>query len=178
MRNYLKALCMLAVVVCLGGVISSCGENEDHDPNDVKSVNVEYSVDLGNTWFDYYDIVVTYYDANGKEKSETITEKWEYGFSVKPEKAPKSYVMKVVGTPKQNLPALDKLQYVLSENIQAKFYGVRYDGSVYKELWSDLHPVDLTWNDTYTLSDSQMKDFLDGGVRTLADFTHSFDGDY
>ncbi|MDE5870350.1 MAG: hypothetical protein K2H22_00170 [Muribaculaceae bacterium] len=182
MKTTIKLMAMMLGIFAVAFGTTSCDKIndalEEHDPNDVKSVNVEYSMDLSQTWFEFYDITVTYYDENGKEHSQTVTEKWEYGFSVKPNKAPKNYVFTVVATPKKEHPEFDKAQYILSEDIQAKFYGIRYNGSIYQELWSDLHPVTLTWTDIYTFNESQMESYFVTGARNLASFTHSFDGDY
>lgn len=182
MKNWIKYLAVMIGFLGACGLMTSCDKVDDildtHEPTDVKSVNVEYSMDLSQTWFDFYDITITYYDEKGQEKSLTVTEKWEYSFSVKPANAPKNYVFTVVATPKKEHPEIDKPQYILSENIQAKFYGIRYDGSIYKDLWSDLCAIDRTWTDIYTLSESQMKDFLARGTRNVSNFTHSFDGRY
>lgn len=35
-------------------VMTSCGEG-DHDPLDVKSVNAEYSLELNQTWYEFYE---------------------------------------------------------------------------------------------------------------------------
>lgn len=166
---------MLSIVAAFA--MTSCGE-EDHDPLDVKSVNAEYSLELSESWYEFYDIDVTYYDQTGKKNTLRVTENWNYGFSVKPKDAPKNYVFTVVATPKTELPEITGSQYVLSENIEGKFYGIRYDGSTYNELWSDLHPYTLTETDVLTFSASQFKDYLEGGARKLIDFSKTFDGKY
>lgn len=177
MKSWIKFLAVMIGFLGAFGLMTSCDKVDDildtHEPTDVKSVNVEYSMDLSQTWFDFYDITVTYYDEKGKEQSLNVTEKWEYSFSVKPDKAPKNYVFTVLASPKKELPEIDKPQYILSENIHVQFYAIRYDGSIVKELSSDLMQIDRTWNDIYTLSDSRMKDFLLGGRRNLAQFSHS-----
>ena len=156
---------------------TSCGE-ADNDPLDVKSVNAEYSIELNEIWYEFYDIDVTYCDQTGKKNTLRITENWNYSFSVKPKDAPQNYVFNVVATPKSGHPEITASQYVLSEDIVGKFYGIRYDGSTYQELWSDLHPYTLTEKDALTFSASQFKDYLDGGARKLMDFNKTFDGKY
>ena len=168
---------LTAIVGFLGacGMMSSCDKVDDiletHDPNDVKSVNVEYSMDLSQTWFDFYDITVTYYDEKGKEQSLTVTEKWEYSFSVKPDKAPKNYVFSVVATPKKEHPEIDKPQYIMSENIHAKFYAIRYDGSIV--TYGDLCKVDQNLTNTDTIADWLLEKRLEQGARNVFSFTHS-----
>ena len=164
-------------IVAAAFAMTSCGE-EDHDPLDVKSVNAEYSLELSQTWYEFFDIDVTYCDQAGKKNTIRVNEKWNYSFSVKPKDAPQNYVFIVVATPKAEHPEITGSQYVLSENIEGKFYGIRYDGSTYKELWSDLHPYTLTETDVLTFSASQFKDYLEGGARKLIDFNKSFDGNY
>ena len=177
MKTSIKIMAMMLSIIAVAFGTASCGEN-DNDPLDVKSVNVEYSLELGQTWYDFYDIDVTYYDQAGKENTLRVTEKWSYGFSVKPNVAPRNYRFTVVATPKNVLPKINGDQYVLSENIVGKFYGIRYDGSTYQELWSDLHPYTLTETDVLTFSADQFKDYLEGGSRKLMDFNKTFDGKY
>ena len=177
MRTSIKIMAMMLSMIAVAFGTTSCGE-EDNDPLDVKSVNAEYSLELSQLWFDFYDIDVTYYDQAGKENTVRVTEKWSYGFSVKPKDAPRNYKFTVVATPKKEHPEINGSQYVLSENIVGEFYGIRYDGSTYKELWSDLSPYTVTEADVLTFSSAQFKDYLDGGSRKLMDFTKTFDGNY
>lgn len=179
MKKTLRTTIGLALsVLAFMALVASCDNLDDGDPNDVKSVNVEYSLNLGHVWFDFYDIKVTYYDEKGQEQSIMVNEAWSYGFSVKPKKAPSNYVFTVVAIPKTDHPEFDQSQYILSEDIKGRFWGVRYDGSIYKELWSDLHPYEMSNNDVTTLSASGFKDYFEKGSRNLMNFTKSFDGKY
>lgn len=177
MRTKIKLLAIMLSIFAATFAVTSCGEG-DNDPLDVKSVNVEYSIELSTTWYEFYDIDVTYYDKAGKNNTIRVTENWNYSFSVKPKDAPSAYVFVVVATPKTDIPEISGSQYVFSENIVGKFYGIRYDGSTYQELWSDLHPYTLTETDVLTFSAAQLNDYLDGGARKLMDFSKSFDGKY
>lgn len=180
MKSWIKYLAVMIGFLGACGLMTSCDKVDDildtHEPTDVKSVNVEYSMDLSQTWFDFFDITVTYYDEKGQEQSLTVTEKWEYSFSVKPANAPNNYVFTVVATPKKNHPEVDKPQYIMSENIHAKFYAIRYDGSIVDT--GDLHQRDLNLTNTNTQEDWQLKNRLKEGARNVFKFTHSIKGSY
>lgn len=171
-------LMILGMVLFAGGFAACDSDDSDKDPLAVKSVNAEYSAKLNPTWFEFYDIKVTWLDDKGQTHSADITDGWNYGFSVKPEVAPKNYLFSVTATPKTATPELTESQYVLTCEIEGNFFGVRYNGETYRELWSDLHPYNLQNNDVYTFSQSQFKDYLEGGVRNLMNFKKTFDGRY
>lgn len=178
-QSFKATICSMACALTSLAVFVSCGNNDDAiDPNDVESVNVKYSLNLSQTWFDFYDIKVTYFDESGQQQSMFVNEEWGYGFSVRPQIAPRNYVFTVVAIPKEVHPEFDREQYVLSQDIQGNFWGVRYDGSIYRELWSDLHPYELSNNDILTLNASGFKDYFEKGSRNLMNFTKSFDGKY
>lgn len=175
MKRWIKYLASMIVFFGACGLMTSCDKVDDildtHEPTDVKSVNVEYSMDLSQSWFEFFDITVTYYDEKGQEQSLTVTEKWEYSFSVKPANAPKNYVFTVVATPKKEHPEIDKPQYILSENIHAKFYAIRYDGSIVAS--GDLHQVNKDWTYTDTISDTILRSRLTRGADNVFGFTLS-----
>lgn len=168
---------MLCIIMTAFGMVS-CGETEDNDPLAIKSINVEYNLNLSQNWFDFYDVVVTYLDENGQSKSLTVTEKWNFGFSMSPNNAPRNYAFSVVATPKKDHPEINDAQYILSQEIDADFFCYRYDGTVFKELSSDLCAQKLTSNDVLTFSGSQFKDYLESGSRNLMSFSKSWDGKY
>lgn len=150
---------------------------EEHDPNDVKSVNVEYSMELSQTWFDYFDIDVTYYDEKGQPNTLRVTEKWNYSFSVKPKNAPHNYVFTVVATPKSQYPEIDGNQYIFSQDIQARYYTVRYDGSIPTgQTWRDECEDIRTENDIVIMRPDELETSLRGGSRKLMNFTKTISG--
>lgn len=178
MKNSIKFIAVIVISMATLVGFASCDKDDNSDPLAIKSINVEYTLDLNQTWFDYFDIAVTYFDDKGKQNTLTVTEKWSYKFSVSPKVAPKNYLYTVVATPKNNLPEIVGTQYILSTDIVGDFFCYRYDGSVFKELSSDLHPFQLTNTDVLTFSAEQFKDYLEGGSRTLMNFTKSWDGKY
>lgn len=182
MKSYFKILTLITCMLGFGVMMTSCDDRKDgpeeNHSNDVESINAAYSLDLNETWFEFYDITLYYYDGEGVYNKLIVTNKWEYSFSISPDQIAKNYIFEVLATPKKHLPEIDKEQYILSENIQINFYGKRYDGSIFEDTKSDLNPVTNTWTDTYTFSNSQMKDFINAGTRFILSFSHSFDNNH
>lgn len=180
MKSLLNTLILLAFMLVYGVIMTSCDDRndglEENDTNDVESINAAFSMDLSQTWFDLYNITVYYFDENGNENKQVVTNKWEYCFSFNHDMATRKFLFEVLATPKKPLPEIDKEQYILSENIQAKFFGIGHNGSTYELLKPDLNPVSNTWSDTYTFSKSQMTDFITAGTRFIASYTYTYDG--
>lgn len=173
---------MLFALVAIAAGFSSCSKVDEWtaDPNDVKSINAIYSVELSQTWYDYYDVMVTYYDEKAQPQTLQIYSRWDYSISLPPKKAPRNFVLTVTATPKENNPGFEnRLPIIFSQNISAEFYAVRYDGSIYKELSHDITPVHYTSTETRSLtSEQQFKEFFNRGPKTLFKFTKSWDGTY
>ncbi len=171
---------ILAMLMCALGLslgMSSCDNNDD-DPLAIKSINVEYSLNLNQTWFDFFDIDVTYSDQAGQSHTVRVTKEWNYGFSVSPKIAPKNYVFTVLASPKAEHPAIQDGQYTLATDIKGDFFSYRYNGEIFKELSSDLHPYTLTNTQVQTFSASQFKDYFEDGRKTLMNFAKNWDGKY
>lgn len=172
---------MLAVLAITLGT-SSCEKIDDltADPKDIKSINAVYTADLSQTWFDYFDIMVTYYDEAGQPQTLQIFERWSYSISLPPKKAPHNYAFTVTASPKENHPGLENVTPItFSRDIKAEFFAYRYDGSIVKELASQLCAYTLSDTQTYTYTrDSEFKNFFNNGRRTLLNFTKSWDGGY
>jgi len=172
---------IVMAIFCIAFVsvgLTSCEELENAlaDPNDLKSVNVEYSLKLCQTWYDYYDIRVTYYDEKGDPHTVTVTDSWEYSFSVRPKDAPGNYVFNVLAVPKKEHPEFDQLQYILSEDIEGHFYGIKYDGSIFNSY--GLYKSDRIEDSIFTMNPDQFERYFKGGQRNLMNFTNSFKASY
>lgn len=182
MKTSIKLMAMVLSIFAIAFGTTSCDKvdefMEDHDPQDVKSVNVEYSMDLSQTWFDYFDIDVTYYDEKGKPNTLRVTEKWSYGFSVKPKEAPRNYVFTVVATPKSQYPEIDGNQYIFSEDIKARYYTVLYDGSIPQWLGSEKSEYIMNATDVTIMRPDELETALTRGTRNLMNFSKTISGQF
>lgn len=177
MMKLFRILGMMLSVSGLCAVMTACDSSDSPDgdgPGSITSVNVEYSMDLSPTWFDFYDIVVTYCDQHGETNHETVTEKWSYSFSVAPVDAPDNYLFTVVAVPKDDRPELYEARYVLSDDIEGKFFCYRNDGTINNSSTSGMNAYTVTDKNTLTLTAEEFEDYLNQGGRSLMQFRKSW----
>lgn len=96
---------LISAIIFTSALIS-CGDDDDDKapiPVDTTAyVEIEYDVDLSRTWYDYFDIEVTYTDVTGQIITTPLTRDWEYTKRVQLESAPKTLTMTVTAKPKSN----------------------------------------------------------------------------
>lgn len=175
---------LLGAIILLGltQALSSCDSDNGIDPLAIKSINVDYSVTLNQLTFDFYDVEVRYRNERGEAITFNLTEPkiWAYSFSLPPEKAPRDYAFIVTLTPKKDHPEIESGQrYVFEKDIKCEFYSLRNNGEIFRELSSDLHPVNISasGDDTYS-SDNLWTAMTSGHTRHLVDFHVQWDGKY
>lgn len=111
--NFMSMFLTLAVALMMPLTLTSCGDdNEDEpnrpdDPNKAEYLNVAVYIDLGDAWYDFFDVSVTFTDVHGKNVTTTIDQDSKYVESVAYATAPTSYDLKIVATPKSPLPSVD-----------------------------------------------------------------------
>ena len=128
-----------AVVLCmamLAGCISftSCSDDEDAPieevTNELTNVKVEYSINLSENWFKYFDIEVSY-NSGVEEKTMTLTEGWVYSMTIPYTGEEVNYYCNVTAKPKAEVPAFDTdTAYYFAQETHAKVSGILKDGSV------------------------------------------------
>lgn len=104
-------LSMTAVIIAFS--LSSCGDDKDApnpEPEPVLPayVAVAYSLDLGDGWWDFFDIEVSYTTATGETETKTIHKGWAYVGKVKYNDALSAYTFTATATPKAILPEIDE----------------------------------------------------------------------
>lgn len=113
-------------------------DNGSTDSDKVTTVVVDYRVDMGQAYRDYFDINVEYTDQNGENKTTVITAPWAVNYQTDISKAADRYICRVVAKPKENHPeitegkeyniSLDIHTSVLGKNAKGEYnekYGVR-----------------------------------------------------
>lgn len=134
-KNFLfKALTlMLGMVMCLS--VTACDDDDDDDEdsvittNSVVAVSASYTVLLSQDYYNMWDVVVTYDDAEGT-KSETITSAWEKVVTfTNPLALPESLSLKVVANPKASVVVDTTKIYTLSYDYAVVAAGVTLSGS-------------------------------------------------
>ena len=104
-------LCMAGVV--MGVSFISCG-NDDDDPKPVlppdlpAKIAIGYSLDLGDGWWKFFDIEVTYTTAEGTTETKTIQKGWVYLGKVDYKDAVTEYTFTAKATPKTSLTEIDE----------------------------------------------------------------------
>lgn len=92
--------------------LTSCGDDDPEpepkpEPSAPTRIGVNYKLELADTWWDFYNIEVTYTTVEGQEVTTTVTKGWEYSASAKFDEAATNYHFKATAVPKEHLPNLD-----------------------------------------------------------------------
>lgn len=77
-------------------------EKPDENPDETKvpsKVVANYQIELSDTWYQNFDITVTYTEAN-EVKTAVVTENWNQSLPSSFEESANEFIMKVVATPK------------------------------------------------------------------------------
>lgn len=115
MKKKFFSMLMLVMAFALAGIsFVSCGDdndeptpNPDPTPSHPAKIGIAYSLELGDGWWDFFDIEVTYTAADGQTEIKTISKGWVYAGSVNYEDAVSEYSFTATATPKANLPEID-----------------------------------------------------------------------
>lgn len=171
---------LMAFFMVIGGAVTltSCfGDDDDDNPDDpsaIKTIIIDYHVDLSQTYYDFYDVDVTYLDEKGQPQTVRITETWEYHREIKQANAPKNYALNVVLNPKKDHPEInsdDYYQYLFTTDITAKLYNLRYDGSVSNNFNYSANNIN-----TFNIKAWQLRNAMKEGVDNLFSFTRTYNG--
>lgn len=149
----------LAALVCLTfmPVVFSCNDDDSNDLSigQTDVVEIDYEIELSRSWYQYFDILVTYTDANGNIKSETVTADKDIKFRVNYDSAPQSFQFTVSYTPKSVAPTVIDGQSVMFK----QECSMEVDGYT-----RDNRPTSLKYehedNDQYSLTPAELRDRL------------------
>lgn len=89
--------------------LSACSSSDDEKndgSNKRDKIRVEYSIDLDDNWYKFFDIEMTYKAGLG-EKTEKLTEDWVFKYELPYESCPETFVCKVIAKPKSSAPAIE-----------------------------------------------------------------------
>lgn len=143
-----KKNCMSALWVVLAMmvpfVLSSCGddgkESEIENPNATTSIRVTYSVELTDTWYEFYNVEMTYTQAGGTLTTKTLQMDETFEVNTPVAEAPGEVSLLVVAKPKTDHPeVVDGEKYILSQSISLKVEGLNKEGQMSGELYY-THP--------------------------------------
>lgn len=111
---FLKPLAlMMSMVMSL--CLVSCGDDDDNngtsgDNKTIAYYEATYSADLSDTWFDFFDVTITYTNMSGEETSEPIRMNTSRSIQIPANVASDAVSFKIHVTRKANGPAIDETQ--------------------------------------------------------------------
>lgn len=134
MKNFFKAtvLCLAMLASCVS--FTSCSDDSNEEPiqvdtNPLVEVDINYSIDLDDDWFKFFDVEVRY-AIGGDEETITITEDWKLEKTISYSEDLKAFTCYVTAKPKAELPAIEEgATYHLGYNSSVVVNGINKDGS-------------------------------------------------
>lgn len=111
MISKMKFRMFLAIVAMLAtcGIMTSCGSDEPDMPESkVVSYKVSYDAQLGDLWYKFYDVEMSYVGADGKQTSIKLNTDFSQTLSIPADKMPSGLNFKVTAKRKANLPEIDE----------------------------------------------------------------------
>ncbi len=122
-------LTALAVVFAI--CLTSCGDdNDEPEPapgaTHPAKIGVAYSLELGDAWWDFFDIEVSYTTPDGQLQTRTVHKGWVYAASTKYEIAAREFKFSAKATPKASQPQIDpNATYNLNHAYTFTAYGLK-----------------------------------------------------
>lgn len=130
MRRFSAMMAMLAIA--LSSTLTSCGDDDDpvdDDPRATLKIKITYSVDLADTWYQFYNVEMTSTSASGKSETAVIQEDQEKNITFSLNEAPDKVVLTVIAKPKTNHPeVVDGTVYPLDHSTNLKVVTLTEDG--------------------------------------------------
>ncbi|MDE6009302.1 MAG: hypothetical protein K2G90_08860 [Muribaculaceae bacterium] len=113
-KKFFSMLMLLVAGAMMSLSFVACGDDNDEptpgpEPTPAHSakIGIGYSLELGDGWWDFFDIEVTYTTADGATETKTVHKGWVYAASVKYADAVNEYTFSATATPKETQPAID-----------------------------------------------------------------------
>lgn len=110
----MKSTLFKTLAIILGMVMSfslvSCGDDDKDEPEDPKAVayyDVNYATDLGEDWFKFFDVTITYVNGAGAEKTETIERNTDISDKIQANVTPNTINFKIHVVRKASIPTVD-----------------------------------------------------------------------
>lgn len=122
----------LTLSLLLSAGFISCGDDDEPDVPEVEivAVDVQYVASVGDAYTNFWDVQLTYTNAQGKTVTEPLTSPWSQKYHIKKEdKIPTTYTFKVYAYPKQDAPHPDPdAIYSLKRTVGCVVWGTTSDG--------------------------------------------------
>jgi hypothetical protein len=179
--------CFKTIAVVLGMTMSvalvSCGDDEpgntDNTNNNsnnnsgsssdnnsgsttVANYNVfgHYNINLSQAFYDFYDITVSFTDADGQLFTTPFTENYEWSTAaVSYDNAPKEYYLVVTATPKANHPAIDETAtYYMDATCSLNLY--KYTDAEKNDNLSPYRTLSYTMASPFSVPGDKLADYL------------------
>lgn len=101
------------------GQIVGGDDDDDEEPSQAaKMMGFSYGIELGDFWWEFFDIKVVYNDLKGVEHKETLTKNFVISNDGVADLAPDALILNVTATPKADMPVIDPDRiYDMSQNI-------------------------------------------------------------
>ncbi len=160
------SILLIGIVAFLGS--ASC--SDDYEFDYVMDVNINYSITLGEAWFDFYDINISY-SLGGSEATAVATGDWNYSMTLPnmdmSEITPK-YTFEVVANRKDSYPEIDEnASYDFSYDHSETVYGEREGEIVFHDTSSQ--------GSNLIVPGDQVATYLKTKERTLVSYSRTFD---
>jgi len=134
---------MAIFAIALSFTLTSCRDNDDDDPevDDPQAtlkVEITYSVNLAETWYEFYNVEITYTDSIGNSETEIIGADYEKSMTLFMNEAPNTVAFKVIAKPKDTPPEVeDGKVYSLDHSANLRVVTMTEDGKEVVALFSE-----------------------------------------
>lgn len=161
----MKSTLFKTLAIMMGMVMSfslvSCGDDDDDkEPEDPKAVayyDVKYVTDLGEDWFKFFDVTITYVNGAGEEKTDAIEKDTDISDKIQANVAPNTINFKIHVVRKATIPEVDpNIPYHFAGKAQL-FVQAYLKDSTKGEFGGDLGLVNTRGN---TIGGKDMEKFL------------------
>lgn len=169
MKNLLFKTLAVFAILAASFSMTSCNEGGDDDDSDInptpdKNVTINYSINLADTYYKYFDINIEYINNDGQIVNEALTENMQYSFSASYDETPDNIVCKIVATPKAELPSIESgNEYICDASIEVNIKGYNKDGieNGYFAYRSSFHAAGYKSAKEWTDYTSRVHTFMD-----------------
>ncbi|MGI5975209.1 MAG: hypothetical protein ACOX7E_05640 [Paludibacter sp.] len=140
-RFFLVLMAIFAITPA--AILTSCKDNDDDDPvvDDSQvtlKVKITYSVDLADTWYEFYNVEITYTGSDGNSETKIIQENQEESMTLFKNEAPDTVAFKVIAKPKDTPPEVeDGKVYSLDHSANLSVVTMTEDGKEVTALFSE-----------------------------------------
>lgn len=133
----LFSVLMAIFAIALSVSFTSCKDDNDSidDLEDSSNIKVTYSVDLADTWYQFFNVEMTYTNPGGMTETEIIDMDQENSMTLPFSMIPNRVIMKVIARPKTNHPeVVDGIAYPMGHSLNLQVVKLKEDGNGVDEI--------------------------------------------